>query len=259
MHDHHWKLDDALGLVGHSTDVDGLEHVVTPEQTVDTVLLRNLDAIPNALLGSPGRFLFHSAIYWGAFDVCCILADRRLVAFENKGRPLTKRDFEKFCRDAGRIKTDGYDYVHKRYQHVLNDLPYYMKCAERMFAAAFLGIRCDVEKDARNLTDEACAALSIDKDLFLDRFHRRNGWLASLDASLDLSDHLAEFAGAADWREFTPVLLVPAADLVKVQQWSQEQECPSGITAQLATYKFGIERQRGPVSFSLRRIGQFSV
>lgn len=258
MNEFRWALDEALGFLSERP-TDTFEAAPVPEQTVDTVLLRNLDAIPIALFGSPGRFVFHSAVYWGEFDVCCMLADRRLVAFENKGRPLTKRDFTKFCRDVRRIQAGGFDHVHMRFQHVTNQFSAYLTCAERMFAATFLGVRCDTQKDARSLSDEACAKLHISRADFLSRFRSRNGWLEKVQSQVDFRAYLSEFAGAPDWREFIPILLVPAADVEKVHRWRQELDCGSSIVAHLATYQFGLDPQGIVNQFALRRIGQFTV
>jgi len=258
MHEHLWRIDDALGLVD-ALDTANLEPAGIPEQTVDTVLLRNLETIPKALFGASGRFIFHSALYWGEFDVCASLSDRRLVAFENKGGRLTKRDVQKFRRDVQRILVGGYDHVQMRFKHVLNDLPGYTKCAERMFAAAFLGVRCDVVKDSRDLPDEVCSMLAVTKETFHERFHRRNDWLAKLDSQPDFDGYLTEFTGAARWAEFVPILLVPAADIRIVEKWIQGMGCPLGIVAQLATFRVGVDCNRIPNVFSIQTVGSFAV
>lgn len=260
MHESHWRIDEHLGLV--AADEQGANDcplLVAPEQTMDVILLRNMDIIPTALFGSPGRFLFHSALYWGEFDICCALADRRLVAFENKGRRLTKRDFDKFCRDVRRINADRGAYIQMRYQHVLDGFQGYMTAAERMFAAVFLGIRSDVVRDNRDLITEACDALSISREQFHERFNFRNNWLAALGSRPTLDDYLSEFAKGIDWQAFCPILLVPDGDISRIREWCLALGNPMGMTAHLAIYRFRTCNPPFPESLSVRYAGTFTI
>ena len=260
MLEHHWKINDSLGL--EAIDEQHLaDHrkLVSPEQSIDTILHRNLEILPAAIVGAPGHFLFHSSHYWGAFDVCCTLADRRLVAFENKARRLTKKDFDKFCRDVRTVKSEGREYVEKRYLHTLQYFSTYMTLAERMYAAFFLGIRCDTERDSRDLTSEACALLAIDKDQFLTRFQSRNQWLDLLRSSPAMDDYLSVFSGGINFQAFTPVLLTPDIDIHIIHDWCKNITSPTGVTAHLATYDFAVRDLSYPESLSVRYIGTFNV
>lgn len=259
MREFYWTIDESLGL-SEVAAIALADHttLIAPEQTIDTLLLRNLDVIPQVLFGSPAKFLFHSAIYWGEFDVGCALADGRFVAFENKGRRLTKADFRKFLRDTQKLAVTA-GYAEMRYRHVIADWSGYSAISQRMFAASFLGIRCDIEKNRRDLIEEACQTLGVEEGEFQQRFAARNQWHDVLNAEPTWHSYLGNLADVVDSRLLLPILLAPNSDMTQIERWCREIGSTLGIRARLATYRLGTRSSPQPHSLTIRDWGEFEI
>lgn len=232
-----WSIDECLQLQQiENYDFLNYQRLETPEQSIDTILHRNSSILSQYLFQQNSKFIYHSADYWGEFDVCLQLENRDFLAIEDKGRKLSKKDFQKFIRDITVLRERGLAYIQMRYEHVLKYYQRYLVLAERMFAAFFLGVRCDIEKNLRNLTDEACNRLEITPEVFQQRLRDLNQWLISLAQKPDFNDY-TQHLESTPFR-FHPILLVPEVNLASVQTWIGELAQPLGIQARIVTYRF---------------------
>jgi hypothetical protein len=257
MCQHLWAIDASLRL-SKVPVIRGAQPVVAPEQLIDTVLLRNLDVIPNAIFGLPGRFLFHSEQYWGPFDVCCALDDGAVIAFENKSKRPIRRDIEKFARDCQTMTTQRRDYIKHRFDHVISHLQEYRDEAVRMFAAFFLRIRCDTTNAKRDLVGEAASLLGLSRHEFFVLFDAGNTWLSDLRVDLSFEEHLGPTEKTL-FSNFIPVLLAPDTDLISVQDRCSANPAPAGIPARLVAYRFYCDQSPFPQWLALEEKGVLEV
>ncbi len=214
-----WAIDLALQLKRIDALPSDALAVDPPEQSMDIVLLRNLDLLTTELLGGSGRFVFHSTDYWGPFDVGCVLGDGRIVAFENKSTSLDKRGFDKFCCDVVFIRDDPRKYLEHRFDHVRDGLDYYIETARRMFAAFFLGVRADTKRSATDLVSPGAERLKMNREQFLGNFGKGNGYLDEIRHHACFQDYLQRFTDRNDVGMIVPVLFVPETQIHRVQGW----------------------------------------
>ncbi len=241
-----WTIDLALQLHPAPEIPPSAVSVDRPEQLIDTIILRNLNTITNSWFGLSSKVLFHSTDFWGPFDIGCILADGVIVAFENKSKSVNKAALEKFYRDIVTVSSGIEKYCEERFKHVARFWKDYLFVAERMFAGFYLGLRCDREKNSRDLTAEAIAMLSTTREAFLADFRRGNTWLDSMGPSLSLPAYLGEFASTLRYERLRPVLLVPSNCVRRIQAWLPTVQSSNTTSALFASYRFFADGTKHP-------------
>lgn len=234
----YWFIDSALRLQSVESLPADVSPLHRPEQLLDTILLRNLQSLSQTFLGNSANFLFHSTEYWGPFDIGCLLADGGLGAFETKSKSVDRHGFDKFCRDILTVSQVPNEYVRHRFQHVLTHLDEYIITAERMFAAFFLGVRCDTQPMRRDLIGDASGLLGVDRETLLAEFRRGNGWLEDLRGVTSLEQYAKQLVPGLALHHLAPVLMVPDGCVRRVEQWLLGVEPGKTASAILGSYQF---------------------
>lgn len=179
-----FELDPTLALRAIPTLPDAVRPVSMREQAIDTVLLRNLDVFCTTLFGERGLFLFCSTISWGSFDVAAVLPSGRIVFFENKSGVVSRDDAIKFARDINFVREAGPLYLAHRWQHHKDYWDYYRQTWRRMYAAFYLGLRCDSVPDDRDLCSEALQKIGIDLTEFDRRAASGERWIYAVQGKV---------------------------------------------------------------------------
>lgn len=254
-----WRIDEAL----LATEVDSIPNGVVPtaikEQFIDTLMLRNADQIIGSLIGQPVTFLFHSHDYWGELDLCFVAQDGTALLIENKsGRP-SGASRKKFRDDVESITSALANNLQHRFTHVIKYLDRYHALAKRAFAACFLGVRCDVEKESRDLWTEAASQLGISSEELEARFQRGNKWLDRLRATDTFPAYLKAQGIQTLRNEALPILTATRLTQADLPKWSNESS--DRLNRQALALEFQVFGTAGEASqfVTVQSIGQFEL
>ncbi len=232
-----WEIDKALTLCEVSDLPSTADLIRCPEESIDTLLLRNLSLIADEFFGCECKFIFCSPEYWGSYDVVFQLSNGVMVCFENKSSKFPKEGYGKFLRDIEKVESEGPPYFEMRFDHIMQNVQRHMTCSIRMFAGFFLGIRSTSEPSSRDLATECQDALGIDASDFADLFESGNGWLQPFETSTSLKEYLGKQLYGSLGAEPQHVFFVPTSCVNKVQNWQAEFD-NAPPNALLGSYEF---------------------
>ncbi len=232
-----WEIDRALALHEVADLPDDAEMIRCPEQSIDTVLHRNLSIIASDFFSTEAQFLFNSVEYWGAFDFVFQLASGTVVCFENKAHSVNRKGYEKFLRDIAELESKGSTYVEMRFNHVVEHFQRHMTSALRMFAGFSLGIRSETESLSRDLITEYQETLGINSNDFADLFDSGNGWLNPFERSISLNEYLGNKLCGSLGEELVHVFFVPESCVSRVSKLQEDMDRPPA-NASLGSYEF---------------------